>query len=67
MGKEELLEIFGGELPENIEELYDEVLAVYHKKANGQLDLQIGCLIAVLADKVGQHTKPAKKIEKATA
>ena len=62
---EELLEIYGGELPEEVADLYDEVLNLYHKKANGSLDLQIGCLVAVLATRLMPPTKPTKKTEKA--
>ena len=64
---EELLEIYGGELPDEITELYEKVLSVYHKKANGPLDLQISCLIAVLATVlVPPQTRPTKKTEKAS-
>jgi len=62
---EELLEIYGGELPEEVADLYDEVLNLYHKKANGSLDLQISCLVAVLATRLMPPTKPTKKTEKA--
>ena len=63
---EELLEIYGGELPDEIAELYERVLNIYHKKANGQLDLQISCLIAALAPTlVPPPTKPTKKTERA--
>ena len=63
---EELLEIYGGELPSEIEELYENVLTLYHKKANGPLDLQISCLIAVLAPLLApSSTKTTKKTGKA--
>jgi len=62
---EELLEIYGGEVPEEIADLYDEVLNLYHKKANGPLDLQTSCLVAVLATRLMPSTKPTKKTEKA--
>jgi len=61
---EELLEIYSGEVPENIAELYDKVLNLFHKKANGQLDLQVACLVAVLADELTPPTKPAKPVKK---
>ena len=64
---EELLEIYGGELPEDVTDLYNEVLNLFHKKANGPLDLQISCLVAVLATRLTPSTKPTKKTEKATA
>ncbi len=64
---EELLEIYGGELPSEIAELYESVLRIYHKKANGQLDLQISCLIAAIAPiLVPPPAKPTKKTEKAS-
>jgi len=64
---EELLEIYGGELPDEIAELYENVLNIYHKKANGQLDLQISCLIAALAPILAPPPiKPTKKTEKAS-
>ena len=64
---EELLEIYGGELPSEIEELYENVLTLYHKKANGPLELQISCLIAILAPiLIPPSTKPTKKTEKAS-
>jgi len=61
---EELAEIYGGEIPENIVELYDKVLTLYHKKANGQLDLQLACLVAVLADELTPPVKPIKTVKK---
>ena len=61
---EELLEIYGGELPEEVADLYDEVLNLYHKKANGPLDLQGSCLIAVLAMRLMPPTKPTKLTKK---
>lgn len=62
---EELLEIYGGELPDEIATLYERVLGIYHKKANGQLDLQMSCLIAALAPILAPPpTKPTKKTEK---
>lgn len=65
---EELAEIYGGEVPEQVAELHDEVRAFYHKRANGPLDLQVSCLIAVLAEKlVPAPTKPARKTEKVSA
>ncbi len=63
---DDLLEIFGGEVPEKIADLHNEVRSMYHKKANGPLALQMSCLIAVLADKLPAPTKPTKKAEKAT-
>ena len=65
---EELAEIYGGEVPEEVAELHDEVRAFYHKKANGPLDLQINCLIAVIAKRLASPpAKPAKKPEKVNA
>lgn len=65
---EELAEIYGGEVPEEVAELHDEVRTLYHKKANGPLDLQINCLIAVVAKRlVPPPAKPAKKTEKVSA
>ena len=66
---EELAEIYGGEVPEEVAELHDEVRTLYHKKANGPLSLQIACLVAALADEhaPAPSTKATKKTEKATA
>jgi len=64
---EELLEIYGGEVPEEVVDLHDEVLNLYHKKANGPLTLQVNCLVAVLATRLVPPTKPTKKTEKVTA
>ena len=64
---DDLLEIYGGEVPEDVADLHGEVTALYHKKANGPLDLQVSCLVAVLAAKVSPPIKPTKKTEKATA
>ena len=64
---EELAEIYGGEVPEEVVDLHDEVRSFYHKKANGPLDLQVSCLVAVLAAKMTPPVKPTKKTEKATA
>lgn len=65
---DDLLEIYGGEVPEDVAELHGEVTALYHKKANGPLDLQVSCLVAVLATKlVPPPAKSTKKTEKVTA
>ena len=64
---EELLEIYGGEVPEHIVELYDKVLNLFHKKASGPLSLQVSCLVAILADKSATPVKSVKKTEKVTA
>jgi len=64
---DELLEIFGGEVPEHIIDLHDKVLNLFHKKTNGPLSLEVACLIAVLADEFLSPTKPTKKTEKVTA
>ena len=66
---EDLTEIYGGEVPEHIVDLYEKVLNIYHKKANGPLTLQIACLVAVLADEYvpAPPTKATKKTEKVTA
>jgi len=66
---EDLLEIYGGEVPEHIVEFYEKVLTIYHKKANGPLTLQIACLVAVLANEyvIAPSTKATKKTEKVTA
>ena len=63
---DDLLESFGGEVPEEVAELHDKVRSLYHKKANGPLSLQLCCLIAVLAENSPSPTKPTKKAEKAT-
>ena len=65
---EELAEIYGGEVPEEGVDLHDEVRSFYHKKANGPLDLQINCLIAVVAGTLlppPAKPKPTKKSERA--
>ena len=66
---DDLTEIYGGEVPENVVALYDKVLNIYHKKANGPLTLQVACLVAVLADEYvpAPPTKTTKKTEKVTA
>ena len=66
---EDLIEIYGGEVPEHIADLYEKVLTIYHKKANGPLTLQIACLVAVLADDhvSASPAKTTKKTEKVTA
>ena len=66
---DDLIEIYGGDVPENIVDLYEKVLNIYHKKANGPLSLQIACLVAALADEraPAPSTKATKKTEKATA
>ena len=65
---DDLLEIYGGEVPEDVAELHSEVTEFFHKKANGPLDLQVSCLVSVLATKLlPPPTKPTKKTEKVTA